>query len=323
MADKRQFGVALQAARALIAQGRLAEARAALEALQGDAEIGLLGQPTVLGLPRRLQSVLLKLAKAEGDPVRRIGYQFALVPPPEVLARHGRIDDAERARMALAGRAEVPRLIHQIWIGPLPPPVTAAAWRDHAARQGYDYRLWREADLAGIGADRHPSYAAMIARGDLAGATDVARYAVLHGSGGIYLDCDWYPARDDIGFHHRLPLVGLTAIAEPIPRQTGAGSVLLSNAFIAAPKAHPALARLLAILPEVVEALPGAPAWWATGPLPFTIVTRAAAVTIADHALIAGQAPAGAGLAEVRALCTRLAAEGGGLLLAWKPWAAG
>ena len=135
-------------------------------------------------------------------------------------------------------------------------------------------------------------------------------------------DDEFAVERDDLGFHDRLPLVGLSAIAEAVPRQTGAGSVLLSNAFIAAPKAHPVLARLLAVLPEAMETLPGAPAWWATGPLPFTIVARAAAVTIADDALVAGQAAAGAGLAEVRALCARLATAGGGLLLAWKPWAA-
>ncbi len=44
--------------------------------------------------------------------------------------------------------------------------------------------------------------------GDLPGAVDVARYFILHAQGGIYLDCDWYPARDDLSFADVLPLIG-------------------------------------------------------------------------------------------------------------------
>ncbi|MGG2478782.1 glycosyltransferase family 32 protein, partial [Rhizobium sp. BR5] len=42
---------------------------------------------------------------------------------------------------------DVPRLIHQIWIGGKAPPVSVKAWATHAASHGYEYRFWREADL--------------------------------------------------------------------------------------------------------------------------------------------------------------------------------
>ena len=98
----------------------------------------------------------------------------------------------------------------------------------------------------------------MMDRADYPGAVDVARYAILEREGGIYLDCDWYPARDDIGFHDLLPLLGLTALAEDIPRNTGAGALLLANSFIAAPPGHPVLARLTAALPAVLAEMPRA-----------------------------------------------------------------
>lgn len=320
MNDTADLRTLLAEARARIAAGRLAEARGLLDRLRAEPDGGALGPPTVLGMPRKLHAAFLKLAKAEGDVLTRIGLQQTLVPPPDLLAHLGHFTTLERAALAEAGRAAVPRLLHQIWIGPRPPPETTEAWRRHAARHGLSYRLWREADLAAIGVDRHPVFQAMAARGDMPGAVDVARYAVLSQVGGLYLDCDWYPARETVSFHHRLPLVGLTCIAEDIPRQTGAGSVLLSNAFIAAPARHPLFTRLLDALPAALAALPDAPAWWSTGPLLFTVVCRAAAVTIADAALVAGSAPAGTGRDRIRELCAEAEARDAGLLLAWKPW---
>lgn len=323
MKGKQHFRAILAEARQRIAERAFAQARALLESVRRDPESDVLGPLTMLGLPRPLHAALLKLAKAEGDELRRIGYQYTLVPPPALMEPYGRFSDRDRARMAEAGRAAVPRLIHQIWIGPQPPPHTTDAWRIHAAQRGYDYRLWREKDLAGAGVDRHPAFAAMAARGDLPGAVDVARYMILQKMGGIYLDCDWYPARHDITFHDRLPLIGIAVVAEKVPRDLGAGSLLLSNAFIAAPPGHPVFARMLEVMPEVLRAMPDAPAWWSTGPLLFTLICRGAAVAIADSGLLAGSAAPDADDDHIRALCAAARAANGGLLLAWKPWQAG
>lgn len=54
----------------------------------------------------------------------------------------------------------------------------------------------------------------MLSEGDYPGAVDVARYILLERFGGIYLDCDWYPARDDVSFDSFLPLAGLTVFDE-------------------------------------------------------------------------------------------------------------
>jgi inositol phosphorylceramide mannosyltransferase catalytic subunit len=315
MTAKERLDAALRAAEALRAAGDVAGARAALAVLAADEALGALAPVTALGINRRLHAAMLRLAKSSGDPVAKVGLQAHLVPPPDVLARFAVGD-----RRSAAHGAPVPRVIHQVWIGPRAVPPTIAAWTAHAHAQGYGHRLWREGDLAAAGIDADPVYRARLDRGDYPGAVDAARYAILAREGGVYLDADWYPARHDIGFHDLMPLTGLCAMPEDVPRLTGVGSMMLANSFIAAPPGHPALVRLAAILPEVEAALPGAPAWWTTGPLIFTLVARAGPVTIAPQGFVVDGMPAGAGLAEVQARTARAQAQDQGLLIPWKPW---
>jgi inositol phosphorylceramide mannosyltransferase catalytic subunit len=317
MTPKQRMTEGIATARALIASGDLAAAQTLINSLTADPAIRSLGPQTTLGLPRRLHAVSLHLAKAARDPLLRAGYQFHLVPPPETLAPLFCYSPAEQRGLTAANRAPVPRTIHQIWIGGLPVPAACAAWQAHATATGYAYRLWREGDLAALGLPANPVFAAMLARGDYPGAVDVARYAILAAQGGIYLDCDWYPARNDLAFHDILPLIGLTGMAEDTPRNTGQGGLLLANSFIATPPDHPAVHRLTASLAAALDALPDAPAWWSTGPLVFTLAARGGAVSIAPHTLVAGTMPRDAALADMQAM---QANPGAGLLIAWKPW---
>jgi inositol phosphorylceramide mannosyltransferase catalytic subunit len=318
MTEKGRLTAALARAVALRDAGDLQAAEAVLEAVRGDPFVGDLGQMTALGLPRRLQSVMLKLAKSQGDRVRRAGLQFHLVPPPGVLAGFAAFTLEERRAIAGANRLAVPRVLHQIWIGALAVPPGVAAWRAHAQAQGYGHRLWREDDLLAIGLGDDPVFAGMLARGDYPGAVDVARYRVLAAEGGVYLDCDWYPAREDVGFHDLMPMMGLGAMAEDVPRDTGMGGLLLANSLIMAPVGHPVLARLNAVLPQVLALMPEAPAWWSTGPLIFTLIARGGAVVLADAGLVVASMPRGAAFADVDAARARAGATG--LLIAWKSW---
>lgn len=309
----------LKEARHLIETGHFREARAILDDLQLSSSPAV-EEETSLGLPRRLQSALLKLAKAENDPIRKIGYQFHLVPPPEKLAVHAVFSPEERRKIAGFAAKPVPRLIHQIWIGPKDVPPAAAAWAAHANAHDYDYRLWREEDLKSAGYDGHPVFSEMLEAGDFPGAVDVARYLILRDLGGIYLDCDWFPARRTASFHDFLPMTGIAAFAEDIPRNTGAGGVLLGNSFIAAPPQHPVLIRMVDVLGDVVSAMPDAPAWWTTGPLLFSVLCRTGPVCLAGHGFVAATLPGTASLAEVQSLAGELEAQGSGPLIAWKSW---
>jgi mannosyltransferase OCH1-like enzyme len=161
-----------------------------------------------------------------------------------------------------------------------------------------------------------------MAAGDLPGAADAARYALLAAEGGVYLDADWYPGRADLPLDAAIPMAGLAAPAEEVGRLTGRGMLLLANSVIAAAPGHPALRHLLAVLPAAQAAIPGAPAWWTTGPLIFTLVARQGPVTVLDAGLIGAPLPPAATLAEAAARAAEEQAQDGGPLIPWKPWSA-
>jgi inositol phosphorylceramide mannosyltransferase catalytic subunit len=310
-------------ARELIERGLGSEARDLLDGLARAAQMEedpALGPMTVLGYPRKLHSAYLKLAKLERDAVQRIGLQHSLVPPPALLSPFTQFGSDERRRMNAVNGRPVPRMLHQIWLGTLPVPPAVDAWRAHAATHGLHYRLWREADLEALGVAQHASFQQMMDQGDYPGAVDIARYFILHAEGGIYLDCDWYPARDDLSFADIMPLIGLSALAEDTPRDTGVGSLLLTNSFIAAPPGHPVFERLLAVLPDVTHLLPDGPAWWSTGPLIMTLLFRATTFSVPDATFVAATLKRRAPYAQVEAARAKAAQEDGGLLIGWKPW---
>lgn len=320
MPAKQRLNERLAAAATLRRSGQFEQAREILNTLRNDPDAELLGHCTSLGLPRRLQSAFLKLAKAEKDAVRSIGYQYHLVPPPALLNAYTQFTGTERRILAQVNRQSVPHKIHQIWVGSQPPPVGTEAWEFHAKVQGYDYQLWNEDRLDALGLNTNPVYKDMLSKGDFPGAVDVARYIILEKLGGIYIDCDWYPTRNDLGFHDLVPMLGLTTLAEDIPRNTGKGGLLLANSILATPPKHPVFTRLIATLNDVMTALPNAPAWWATGPLIFTLVSRGGSVTLADANMVAGSLPQATPISEVKLWCQQAQAEDKGLLLAWKSW---
>ncbi|ASJ75961.1 glycosyltransferase family 32 protein [Granulosicoccus antarcticus] len=320
MIDLTELKSRLKTAASLRGSGQYEQARQILDTLAADPTIKQLGQQTSLGMPRQLQSALLKLAKAEKDAVHKAAYQYHLVPPPELLNKYAQFSSSERRHIAQLAREPIPRNIHQIWIGSMPPPEGSRAWERHASQHDYAYKLWREEDLRAIGVEDNPVYQKLIRIGNLPGAVDIARYMILEKLGGIYLDCDWYPARNDLSFDDLLPMNGLTAMPEDIPRNTGKGGLLLANSMLLAPAGHPVFTRLLKALNDVWNELPEAPVWWTTGPLIFTLMSRGGAVTLADAAFVAGSLPQETPLNEVDHWCQQAQQDDLGLLLLWKSW---
>jgi mannosyltransferase OCH1-like enzyme len=80
--------------------------------------------------------------------------------------------------------AEIPKIIHQIWIGPKPPPKRfLATWQ--AQHPTWDYRFWTDDNLPPL-----KNQALYDALPTFHGKADVLRYELLHQFGGVYVDAD-------------------------------------------------------------------------------------------------------------------------------------
>ncbi len=79
----------------------------------------------------------------------------------------------------------IPRILHQIWLGPgRLPKEWSDQWR--AMHPGWEYWLWDERTLPRM----QPAFALYMEAADWPGAADVARVEVLARYGGVYADID-------------------------------------------------------------------------------------------------------------------------------------
>lgn len=87
-------------------------------------------------------------------------------------------------------KAVIPKIIHQIWVGPKTPPAIFKASQESIKRlhPDWEYRLWTDADIPGLKLynqkyyDLTPNFGAK---------ADILRYELLARYGGIYLDVDF------------------------------------------------------------------------------------------------------------------------------------
>ncbi len=82
--------------------------------------------------------------------------------------------------------AMIPRIIHQIWLGPLEPPAKAMqTWvKLHPA---WEYRLWTEKNIPQL-----KNQKAFDASDNYPQKSDILRYELLANMGGVYVDADEY-----------------------------------------------------------------------------------------------------------------------------------
>ena len=124
----------------------------------------------------------------------------------------------------------IPKIIHQIWVGPKPIPEHYKKWRAGWEKMtGWTYKLWTDKDvekLSMINRDRYENEKNMGAR------SDILRMEILYQYGGLYVDTDFeciQPQLFDIVHHsvdfycslHPLDCKGFSlnnAIVGSIPR---------------------------------------------------------------------------------------------------------
>ena len=152
----------------------------------------------------------------------------------------------------------IPRIIHQIWLGPLKPPQDAMdSWKQK--HSGWEYRLWTEDNLpelvnnqAFLDSDNFPQKA------------DILRYEILQQFGGVYMDADVYclKAIDDLYAEWLSDGSELVAAVEGNEKHPE----LIANTFIAAVKGHGFMDQMV----EGIDITKEGGAWEITGPQYFT-----------------------------------------------------
>lgn len=152
----------------------------------------------------------------------------------------------------------IPRIIHQIWLGPLKPPQDAMdSWKQK--HSGWEYLLWTEDNLpelvnnqAFLDSDNFPQKA------------DILRYEILQQFGGVYMDADVYCLKpiDDLYEGWVSQGVELIAAIEGSPDRPD----LVANTFIAAAENHHFIVGVV----NGIDVSKEGGAWEITGPQYFT-----------------------------------------------------
>lgn len=84
----------------------------------------------------------------------------------------------------------IPKIIHQIWVGPNPIPTRSIEFIAgiKALHPDFEYRLWSDKDIT---PENFVNYDIIQSRKSYAQKADIMRYEILYRHGGIYLDIDF------------------------------------------------------------------------------------------------------------------------------------
>jgi mannosyltransferase OCH1-like enzyme len=155
----------------------------------------------------------------------------------------------------------IPKVLHQIWIGPRPAPMSwIDTWR--SVNPDFEHRLWTEERLGDFGFRNGRLYRAFMDAGLYDGAADVARVEILHRCGGVYADADSVALRP-LG-KAAFVRAAFFAPREPVDdRGLPPVTDLISNAFMGSVQGHPILGDYL---DRLTRARARRPMWRTTGP---------------------------------------------------------
>ncbi|MBS1665476.1 MAG: hypothetical protein JST68_30825 [Bacteroidetes bacterium] len=184
--------------------------------------------------------------------------------------------DALREHFRLCPAA-IPKKIHQIWIGPYPPPWK---WIDSfrkaftTAFPDWEYFLWREEDIAGLDLVNRDLYEK---EQYPAGKADILRYELLYRYGGIYIDADaqWLNGKPLDELLERTGPTGLFAGRED--------ERMVANGVIGCSPLNPLMyyvIRRLRLTFPYTRWECGYPSWIASGPLFFSDVVLSHDITV-------------------------------------------
>ena len=129
--------------------------------------------------------------------------------------------------------SKVPKIIHQIWLGPKTPPAIFQTSQQSLKKHhpGWEYKLWTDADIPSFILHNKKFYDLT---NNYAEKADILRYELLYTFGGVYVDVDFLCFKPfDV-----LSQYNLWAALEPLDCSHGTG---INNAIIGSVPGHPIL----------------------------------------------------------------------------------
>ena len=156
----------------------------------------------------------------------------------------------------------IPKIIHQIWIGPLDPPMEwIDTWKKH--HPAWQHILWNDKKIDELDLKNRKAYDYYYDKGIFNGSANVARYEILYRYGGLYVDADSTCLRS---------LDGAKFLKKDFfccysPNKVGR----VSNTFLGSIKNHPFLADIIDGVSGLCEEDNLEPSWDTSGG---TLLTR-------------------------------------------------
>src|SRR4051794_30082316 len=134
----------------------------------------------------------------------------------------------------------IPRIFHQIWLGPNPLPDHFKRWADRwlEINPGWSMQWWTDDHLPEI-----RNYKEFVVGEKMAAKSDILRYEVCHRFGGVYIDADFEPLRPIEPI-----LAGVTSFqADELDDRP-------CNAILGCAKGDPFYAKVIEALPASIRA---------------------------------------------------------------------
>lgn len=135
----------------------------------------------------------------------------------------------------------IPKIIHQIWIGPRPFPEKALKWKESWQKMhpDWEYKLWTNADVQHFDFANKKYFNQATNWGEKA---DILRYELVYRFGGLYVDIDFECLKPFDWLHHCCDFyAGIQAIPLLFNHK-----LRVANGLIAARPEHPILAHAIA-----------------------------------------------------------------------------
>ncbi len=133
---------------------------------------------------------------------------------------------------------KIPKIIHQIWVGPHQFPKEAKAWQETWLKlhPDWEYKLWTNEDVEMLDFENKEYYNQATNWGEKA---DILRYEILYRFGGVYVDVDEMCLKSLDVLHHTCDFY--TAVHQVRLLDANNNKLRINNAVIAAVPGHPIL----------------------------------------------------------------------------------